>query len=181
MYRLQKLHLIFIMLLIVTLTGCGVKNLSTDGLTLKINESELNDNFKDFPIEKNYIFANIKVEKPKLFIKKGAKRVSASMNTYVSAIMLPEKSGSFLISGTPYFDEKTKSIYLKDINVDKFKITDSPITKEVANLLLANVKPLINNAFKKFPIYTLKKSSFLRSSVKDLKIKDSELLITFGL
>lgn len=181
MYKTLKVHYVFILLLLFAFTGCGVKNLSTDGLTLRVSEKELNDKFKDFPIEKNYIVANIKVEKPKLFIKKGSSKISAAMDTFVSAIMVPEKSGSFVISGTPYFDKKTKSVYLKDISVDKFKISDAPITKEVANMLLSNIKPLINNAFKQFPIYTLKKSSFLRSSVKDLKLEDSELLITFGL
>lgn len=181
MHKTKKFHLLLALLLLLTSTGCGIKNLSTDGLILAVSERELNDKFKDFPIEKNYVFASIKIEKPRLFIKKGSNKISAAMDTFVSAIMAPKKSGSFIISGIPYFDKKTKSVYLKDISVEKFKISNTPITKEVVNILLSNIKPLIDSAFKQFPIYTLKKSSFLRSSVKDLRIENSELLITFGL
>lgn len=181
LYMHKKINTLFFMLTLLIFTGCGVKHLSTDGLTLKIDESELNDKFDDFPIEKNYIFANIKVEKPKLFIKKGSNKISASMNTFISAIMIPQKSGSFIISGTPHFDKETRSIYLQNINVEKFKISGTLITKELANTLLSNLKPLIDNIFKSFPIYKIEKSSFLGNQVKDIKIKNSELLVTFGL
>lgn len=159
--------------------GCSVKNISSDGLTLRVTQSELNSHFKDFPIEKDYVFANIRVEKPKLFIKKGSKRINASMDTFVSAVMIPEKSGSFSISGIPYFNQKTKSIYLKNIHVEKFQIQDAPITKELANLLLSNLRPVIDNIFKKFPIYKVEKTSFLGNKVKNIKIEDGELLLHF--
>ena len=43
------------------------------------------------------------------------------------------------------------------------------------------MNPVFNNIFTTMPIYKIDKTSFKGSFVKDVKIVDSELFVTFGL
>jgi hypothetical protein len=55
------------------------------------------------------------------------------------------------------------------------------IDKNFVNTIITNTKPVIDNIFNNIPIYKVDKSSFKGSFINDIKIEDSELLVTFGL
>ena len=55
------------------------------------------------------------------------------------------------------------------------------IDKNFVNTIITNTKPVIDNVFNSIPIYKVDKSSFKGSFINDIKIEDSELLVTFGL
>ena len=55
------------------------------------------------------------------------------------------------------------------------------IDKNFVNTIITNTKPVIDNVFNRIPIYKVDKSSFKGSFINDIKIEDSELLVTFGL
>jgi hypothetical protein len=167
-------------LLLVFLTGC-IKKLDTDGLTLKIDESELNKSSKEFPIKKNFVFANIQLEKPSIFIKEGTNRINAKIDISLSTVFMPSSSGTFALSGKPYFDKEKKAIFLEDVNIEELEFSNLDLSKNFTNMIMSNMKPVIDNIFTNIPIYEIDKSSFKGSFVKDVKIENSELLVTFGL
>lgn len=181
LYKYKSMKLFAVILAFFILSGCGLKSISSDGLTLKIDESELNQSMEDFPIKKNFIIANVEVNKPKIYIKKGTNRINASMNTNLSAIMLASTKASFELSGEPYFKKEDSAIYLKNVNIEELKFLNLNLDKSFINLFVSNMKPLIDTIFANIPIYKIKKDSFRGSFVKDIKIEDSELLVTFGL
>ena len=179
MYLQKKLHLILILFSLLFFTAC-IKKFDSDGLTLKIEENELNNFSQQFPIRQNFVFANIELLKPHLFIKEGTNKLSANINLNISAILVPNSNGTLLFSGTPYFDKEKSAIFLKDIELDELKMTNVNIDKTILNTIVANAKPVIDNIFNTIPVYKIDKSSFKGSFVKDVKIEDSELLVTFG-
>ena len=180
MYLQKKLHLILVLFSLLFFTAC-IKKFDSDGLTLKIEENELNNFSQQFPIRQNFVFANIELLKPHLFIKEGTNKLSANINLNISAILVPNSNGTLTFSGTPYFDKKKSAIFLKDIELDELKMTNVNIDKTILNTIVANAKPLVDNIFNTIPVYKIDKSSFKGSFVKDVKIEDSELLVTFGL
>ena len=167
-------------LLLVFLTGC-IKKLDTDGLTLKIDESELNKSSKEFPMKKNFVFANIQLEKPYIFIKDGTNRINAKIDISLSTVFMPSSFGTFALSGKPYFDKEKKAIFLEDVNIEELEFSNLDLSKNFTNMIMSNMKPVIDNIFTNIPIYEIDKSSFKGSFVKDVKIENSELLVTFGL
>lgn len=175
----KSFYLIFLGILVL-FSGC-IKKLDSDGLTFKINENELNKSSKEFPIKKDFVFANIELMKPNIFIKEGTNRLNASIAMNISAIFVPQANSSIAISGVPFFNKENSSIYLKDIQIEKFDFSNLDINREFANLIITNMKPVIDNIFTNIPIYQLDKSSLKGSFVKDIKIENSELLVTFGL
>jgi hypothetical protein len=46
---------------------------------------------------------------------------------------------------------------------------------------LTSLQPMVNEIFKKSPIYRIPKESFQGSFVKHISIEDKKLLITYGL
>ena len=98
-----------------------------------------------------------------------------------STVFIPNSNGTFAITGNPYFDRETSAIFLKDIQIEELKLTNVAIDKNFVNALIINTKPIIDNVFNSIPIYKIDKSSFKGSFINDIKIEDSELLVTFGL
>lgn len=175
----MKLKSILILIFILLFSGC-IKKFDSDGLTLKIDESELNTSSKNFPIEKNFVFANVNIHQPQIKIK-NENRLNASLNIDFSAILIPSSQGVFELSGVPYFDKEKSSIFLKDIKIEKLELVDMKLNKDFINLFVTNMTPVFNTIFNTIPIYTIEKNSFKGTFVKDVKIEDSELLVTFGL
>lgn len=180
MYISKKLQILLVLFLLLFFTGC-IKKLDSNGLTLKIEESELNNFSQEFPINQDFVFANVQLQKPHVFVKNGTNRLAASINMSFSTIFLPSSDGTFSISGTPYFDRENSAIYLKNIQMEDLKLTNVTIDKNIVNALVVNTKPIIDNVFNTIPIYKIDKSSFKGSFINDIKIENSELLVTFGL
>ncbi|WP_368028928.1 DUF1439 domain-containing protein [Arcobacter sp. s6] len=179
MYLFKKTHIFAILSFILLFSGC-IKKFDTDGLTLKIEESELNKPSEYFPINQNFVFANIDIKQPNIFIS-NTNRLNANMHINLSAIFIPSAIGTFTLSGNPYFDKEKSAIFLRDIQVEELKFSNMIIDKNFTDLVFSNMKPVIDTIFSNIPIYKIDKSSFKGSFVKDVKIEDSELLVTFGI
>lgn len=177
---LKKSHLLLILTLTLLFTGC-VKSLNTDGLTLKLDERELTSSVSEkFPIEKSFVVANIEVDKPNIYIKEDDK-ISASLDMILNAILMPTTKGSIKVSGKPYFDKEESAIFLKHVEVEELDFSNKDITQVVNKTLLSSIKPLVDEIFKTIPIYKIPKNSFRGSFVRDIKVENKELLVTFGL
>lgn len=179
MYLFKKTHIFAILSFILLFSGC-IKKFDTDGLTLKIDESELNKTSEYFPIKQDFVFANIDIKQPNIFIS-NTNRLNANMNINLSAIFIPSANGTFTLSGNPYFDKEKSAIFLRDIQVEELRFSNMNIDKNLADMVFSNMKPIIDTIFSNMPIYKIDKSSFKGSFVKDVKIEDSQLLVTFGL
>ena len=179
MYLYKKASILAILSFILLFSGC-IKKFDTDGLTLKIDESELNKPSQYFPINQNFVFANIDIKQPNIFIS-NSNRLNANMNINLAAIFIPSANGVFTLSGNPYFDKEKSAIFLRDIQIEELRFSNMNIDKNFTDLVFSNMKPIIDTMFSNIPIYKIDKSSFKGSFVKDVKIEDSELLVTFGL
>lgn len=179
MYLYKKAYIFTILSFILLFSGC-IKKFGTDGLTLRIDESELNKPSKYFPINQNFVFANIDIKQPNIFIS-DTNRLNANMNINLAAIFIPSANGTFTLSGNPYFDKEKSAIFLRDIQIEELKFSNMNIDKNFTDLVFSNMKPVIDTMFSNIPIYKIDKSSFKGSFVKDVKIEDSQLLVTFGL
>ena len=180
MYIQKKIPTLVILFTLIFFTGC-IKKLDSDGLTLQIQESELNNFSQKFPINQDFVFAFVQLEKPHIYIKNGSNRLTATINTNFSTVFMPNSVGTFSLTGSPYFDKEKSAIFLKDIQIEELKITNIDLDKNFLNTLTSNTKPIIDDIFNTIPIYEVDKSSFKGSLMKDIKIEDSQLLVTFGL
>jgi hypothetical protein len=174
---LQTLLLTSILLLI---SGC-IRDVGLNGLTMNIDNEQLNKPSNKFPIKRDFVVANLEIKQPNIFIKDGENRISAKLDINISAIFIPKTAGKFEISGVPYFNKENASIYLNDVTIENIDFTDAKIDTRILSTLTSNIKPVINSMFKQIPIYKIKEDSFKGSFVKDVKIENSELLVTFGL
>ena len=175
---MRILQTLVIFILVFTFSGC-IKKFDEDGLTLKIEESELNSSFRDFPMERNFVFANVNINQPNLKITND--RLNALVDVDFSAIFIPKDKGIFELSGVPYFDKEKSAIFLRDVKIENIKFANIALDKNFTNLFVSNMNPVFNNIFTTMPIYKIDKTSFKGTFVKDVKIVDSELLVTFGL
>ena len=180
MYIFKKLQILLVLFSLLFFTAC-IKKLDSNGLTLKIEESELNNFSQEFPINQDFVFANVQLQKPHIYVKNGTNRLAATINMNFSTVFIPNSNGTFAITGNPYFDRETSAIFLKDIQIEELKLTNMDIDKNFVNTIITNTKPVIDNVFNSIPIYKVDKSSFKGSFINDIKIEDSELLVTFGL
>ena len=121
MFIQKNIKTVLILFTLLFLTGC-IKKLDSNGLTLKIEESELNNFSQEFPINQDFVFANVQLQKPHIFVKDGTNRLAASINMSFSTIFLPSSDGTFSISGTPYFDRENSAIYLKNIQMEEDQV-----------------------------------------------------------
>lgn len=179
---MKTLKLLAISLLLTLFsTGC-VHKIDKQGLTLNISESQLNSSFDDsFPIKNDFVFGTIEINSPKITIPKGTNRINANINMNLSTFLTKTQYGTFTISGYPYFEKKTSSIFLKDVKIDNFSFAQLQMGKGFSQTFLKAFEPMVNQAFKKFPIYKIPKDSFQGSFVKNIKIEESQLLVTYGI
>lgn len=160
--------------------GCGIKSISSDGVGIAISNEQLNSKFEGFPMEQNFVFANVKIEQPRVYIKKGEDKITALMQVSLSAILIPQTKGEFIISGRPEYKASANAIYLKDISVEKLEFKDFPLTNEMTKNIITNLEPLVSEVFNNVPVYKLEKS-YYGMLLKDIKIEHSELIVLFGL
>ena len=132
----KKIQTLIILITLIFFTGC-IKKLDSDGLTLQIQESELNDFSQKFPINQDFVFAYVQLQKPHIYIKNGTNRLTATINTNFSTVFMPSSAGTFSLTGTPYFDKEKSAIFLKDIQIEELKFTNIEIDK---NGLLEKIK-----------------------------------------
>lgn len=161
-------------------TGC-IHKIDTNGLTISITSQELNNSLsKSFPYEKQFIVGEIKAFNPKLTLSKKDNRVYNSLN--LSFTVLASKiEGSFKISGEPYFKKDKRQIFLKNLKIEELDFIGINGTKELPLPFIEAVNSMMNEFFKDYPIYEIPKNSFENYFIKDMKIEDSLLLITYGI
>lgn len=167
--------------LILFINGC-VHQVNKEGLTLSLDESQLSESFKDkFPIKQEFVFGKVEINKPLIDIPKNSKRINTKIALRFTTMFTNALSGNFSISGEPFFDKKEASIYLQNIKIENFALSNFKIDDKFSKTFLITLKPMIDKVFKKFPIYRIPKESFHGNFIKNIKIKEEKLLITYGI
>jgi len=167
--------------IIFLFSGC-VNNLSKEGLVLKVSEYELSQSFKEsFPFEKNLVFGSLILNKPTIKMHKVKNRVKVGINLGLKTLFTNPIKGSFIISGEPEFRKDVSSIYLKNIKIENFHFGKLKMSEQFSNTFIVTMEPLVNKIFKKYPVYKVPEDSILGSFIKDIKIGNSKLLVTYGI
>ena len=162
-------------------SGC-VHNLNKEGLVVSINEKQLSEAFDEsFPLKKDFVFGTIVVEEPTIIIPKKAQRIKAFINLDFQTMFTQKIIGDFIISGEPIFDKKTASNFLKNVEIESLKFTKLNLGHAFSKTFLTSLSPMMNKIFKYYPIYKIPKESFQGTFVKNIKIENSKLLITYGI
>jgi len=162
-------------------TGC-VQEVNKEGVTLGISGNQLTDSFKDsFPFEKNFVFGDLALKKPSIQMPKESNRINASIELGLKTLFTNAIRGNFTISGEPKFNQKDSSIYLQNLQLESFDFGRLKISDEFANTFRGAVRPMVNEIFKNYPIYKIPKDSFQGKFVKNIKVENSKLLVTYGL
>ena len=179
MFKLKKLQILLLATVLLLFSGC-IRGIGTNGLTLKINPSDLNMQEKKFPIVKDFTLAKVFINKPTIGINK-TNQITALVDLKLSAIFVPESNATLDIAGEPYFDKEKSAIFLKNVVINKMTFKNNELAESFSADFIPTLAPLFDEVFKSIPVYTIKKDSFRGSFVKDVKIENSELLVTFGL
>ena len=179
MFTFKKTQMLLILTLLLLFSGC-IKKIGSDGLTLKIDPNELNMQSNIFPIEKNFTIAKVLVNKPDLGISL-TNQITAIVDIDLKVIFMPDTKATLDIAGQPYFDKEKNAIFLKNVDINKISFQNNDIAKNFSSELISSLDPLIDEVFKNIPVYKIKDDSFKANLVKDVKVENSELLVTFGL
>ncbi len=162
-------------------TACS-SQVNKEGIVVSLSQNQLSESFKhSFPQKKDFVFGTIVIEEPIITIPKNSKRITASINLDFKTMFTQEIIGDFTISGEPLFDKKTTSIYLKDVKIENLQFTRLNLGEAFSNTFLNSLSPMLNNVLEQYPIYTIPKNSFQGRFVKNVKIENSKLLITYGI
>jgi hypothetical protein len=182
MYLQKKIFLIFSFLFIIVIsTGC-VSPISKQGLVVSLSQNQLSNSFnKSFPINKNFVFGNILIDNPQITMPKNSKRIKAGISLDFTTIFTAKLKGKFSISGEPLFNKNETSIYLHNVRIEEFNFNNNKIGNTFSKSFLSSLQPMVNELFKKYPIYKIPEESFQGTFIKDVKVKNSQLLITYGI
>ena len=171
----------FVLVLALLFTGC-IKDINPGGMTVVIPASKLTQSLQQqFPVTENTNFGKVTLKNPKALLQKGSDRITAGATVLFSNALIPEQQGSVYVSGKPWFDAKTGSVYLNEPNIEKLDINGYKLGNFLNGSVANQLKPFINEVFRKIPVYRVNNNSIQGSFVKNVKVEDGNLLLTLGL
>lgn len=172
---------ILLVFLVLLFSGC-VHSINQQGLTIRIPASQITASLEQqFPVSQNFQYGTVTLQNPKALLHAGSDRVQAGTTIGFSNALIPTQSGSLMISGKPIFDAKTGAIYLTQPNIDRLEFNGYKLASFMKGSLKDAVMPLINEVFRTRPIYRLEKNSLQSAFVRDIRVSNGTLLLTFGL
>jgi len=171
----------FVLLLALLFTGC-IKDINPNGMTVVIPASKLTQSLQQqFPVTENTNYGKVTLKNPKALLQKGSDRITAGATLLFSNALIPEQKGSIYVSGKPWFDAKTGSVYLNEPNIEKLDFNGYKLGNFFNGSAANQLKPIINEVFRKIPVYRINRNSIQGSFVKNVRVEDGNLLLTFGL
>ncbi len=178
---MKKFYAITLLLFTLLFTGC-IKDISPQGLTISIPASTVTSSLqRQFPITQSFTFGKVHLSDPQAILKQGSDRVVTGTSLGYSSSLIPMQKGSLYVSGIPYFDARSGNIFLKEPKIEKLSFNQYKLSSFLQGPMQEAILPLINEIFRKTPIYKVDKSSFQGSFLKNVYVSNGELLVTFGL
>ncbi len=162
------------------LTGC-IKDISPQGMTVVVPASKITQSLQQqFPITENTPYGKVTLTNPRALLQKGSDRITAGATVLFSNSLIQQQRGSVYISGKPVFDARTGSVFLTQPQIEKLDINNN-LTQFLQGPASEIVRPFIDEVFRKVPVYTIDKKSIQGSFVKNVRVENGNLLLTFGL
>ena len=177
----MKKPIIMMMLLASFLfTGC-IQNISSQGLTVRIPASDITTALENqFPVKQSFQYGDVELTNPKAMLTRGSDRITTGTSIGFSNALIPKQTGSLYLSGVPFYDAQSGSIYLREPMIDKLEFNGYKLSDYLQGPLKSAIMPLINQIFQSTPIYKIDRSSMQGSFVKNVVVDNGELLVTFG-
>ncbi len=178
---MKYLFTVLLVAISTILTGC-IKDINPNGMTIAIDASKLTQSLQQqFPITQNTDYGKVTLKNPKAFLQKGSDRITAGTTVLFSNALISQQQGSVYVSGKPYFDAKSGAIYLTQPVIEKLNINGYKLGNLLQGSTSQILNPIVDEIFRKIPIYKLNKNSIEGSFVKNVQVVDGNLLVTFGL
>ncbi len=168
----------FFVVVFLVFTGC-VKRESLTSYTVEISPNMI-DNYlqKEFPVEEKLSIGKLILKDPKTKVE--GDKIQLGTTVALKLPLIPELSGKVYVSGGLYFDRNSRELYLKDPSVNSLMFNNTDLLKYLPqsskNILLQEIKEIIAS----IPVYKLENKSLSEKLVKDIKIQNGKLLVTFG-
>ncbi len=179
---MKKINLLLSLLFLIFFTTGCIHQINKQGLILSLSESQLSNSFNEsFPFKKDFVFGDLSLTNPNIKMYNSKNRLQASIDLGLKTVFTGAIRGSFSISGEPLFNKKTSSIHLQNVHLENFNFGRLKISDDFSNTFKNALQVMINEIFKKYPIYKIPKESIQGRFVKDIKIADSKLLVTYGI
>jgi hypothetical protein len=178
---MKKIYTTTILIFTILFTGC-IKDISPQGLTISIPASTVTESLQQqFPITQSFTFGKIHLTDPQAILKQGSNRVLTGTSIGYSSSLIPMQKGSLYLSGVPYFDARSGNIFLREPKIEKLSFNQYKLSSFIQGPMQQAILPIINEIFRKTPIYRINKSSIQSSFLKNIYVSNGELLVTFGL
>ena len=167
--------------LALLLTGC-IKDINPQGMTVVIPASKITQSLQQqFPITENTDYGKVTLTNPKALLQKGSDCITTGATLLFSNSLISQQKGSVYVSGKPVFDAKTGSVYLTQPKIEKLDINNNNLSGFLNGSISELIRPIVDEVFRKVPIYKIDTNSIQGSFVKNVRVEDGSLLLTFGL
>ncbi|MCG3672537.1 DUF1439 domain-containing protein [Aliarcobacter butzleri] len=155
-------------------------NVFAFGYDIKITQGQLQENLeKRFPFTKEKFLTTTTLLNPKIELKEGSEKIFINSEVEFKVPQNITFNAYVGLSGEIYYENEKKEFYIKDLKVEEL-ITDK-IPSKFENNIKATIDTILPVIFNNYPVYKLKPSDFLVIAfLKDIKVKDNQLIITLG-
>ena len=182
---MRRIFIFFSLLLIFN--SCLSMNKDKKNISVKVKMSSLEEELiKNFPIKKDLQIGNLQIMNPSFIGKnKNREKLDLSIAFKFSNILTHQNiEGEIKVSSSIHYNSKNFNLYLKDTIIENFKIGNFALSQFITSNIQTIISKIIIEEIIKYPIYNLNKSSklsFVLKFLKTISIKDSHILLSFGI
>ncbi len=177
---MKKIYFLLILPLVFAISCVRQESLTSYSVEITPN---MIDNYlkKEFPIEKKLKIGKLILKDPEAQIEQKEDKVKLGTTIVLKLPFVSKQTGKVYISGKVAFNQKTKELYLVNPSIEKLVLNNSNILKYLPSEGKQMISDVVKEVLSQVPIYKVDDKSITGKLVKDIKIQNGKLLITFGL
>ncbi len=176
----MKRILFFYLILLVFLSSCAQKSLTS--YTVEIPDSAINNYLKkEFPVTQKLKIGKLIIKDPKANIDDKSNKLKLGSTLVLKIPFVPEQTGKIYVAGNIAFDQQKKELYLINPTIENLSFNNQNISKYLPSNTKSMLAQVVEEVFKQTPIYKINDRSISGKFIKDIKIQNGKLLLTFGL
>ncbi|OPX27693.1 MAG: hypothetical protein B1H07_00575 [Campylobacteraceae bacterium 4484_166] len=139
-----------------------------------------------FPMDKKvgegFFSGLLNISNPTVLGKSGKDKLDIGSSFKFTNSLLPDGlNGAVSLASGVRYDKATKSLYLKDPEVQELKIQNFTLSKFVTKDTRELITSMIVKVLKKEKIYTLSEKDISTGFVKAVDVRNGQVYLTFGL
>ncbi len=173
----------------VVLAGIGAYfYFSERGYVVRITEAQIREKLESkLPLTKRYLFIiELTLNHPRISLENGSSRVKAGLDVQLNIKIEKNPkplSGTIDVSSGVDYRTETGQFFLTNPKIEKLLIQGIP--EKYQETVSQAIAIAVMEYFRKHPIYTLRdtnlKQTAIRMTLKNVAIKDRELVLTLGI